>query len=103
MDRGAWRATVHRVTESQTRLSASTAQLSMVLLQKMATRRQPLFMPHAFFFFKSVNSLLFSIGIEWISDVVFVLGVQELDSVIHRCLFSLELYFFAYRSWQCVQ
>ena len=43
-----------------------------------------------FFFFFPVNSLLFSIGVEWIS-AVFVLGVQELDSVIHRCLLPLGL------------
>ena len=47
-------------------------------------------MPRAFFFFFPVNSLLFSIGVEWIS-AVFVLGVQELDSVIHRCLLPLGL------------
>ena len=49
-----------------------------------------------------INSLLFSTGIEWISDVVFVSGVQELDSVIHICLFSLG-FFFAYRRLQYVQ
>ena len=39
---------------------------------------------HIFVFL--VNFLLFSIGLEWISDVVFVLGVQDLDSVTHRRL-----------------
>ena len=41
---------------------------------------------HCHIFVFPVHSLLFSTGLEWISDVVFVLGVQELDSVIRRRL-----------------
>ena len=54
----------------------------------------------SFFFFEvgwfTVISLLFYIGIELISDVVFVSRVQEFNLVISRHLSSVR-FFFAYR------
>ena len=48
--------------------------------------------PVLFLFFPlSVHSLLFSIGVELISETVFLLGVQEHYSVILRCLSLLSL------------
>ena len=77
MDRGAWWATVGTALHGVITVNGHKAAALV----------------HAacfFFFFFPVNSLLFSIGVEWIS-AVFVLGVQELDSVIHRCLLPLGL------------
>ena len=48
------------------------------------------------------NFLLFYIGIKLISDIVFVSGVQDLDSIIHTCLFCFG-FFFTYRWLKCVQ
>ena len=42
--------------------------------------------------FSSCN-LLFYIGVELISDVVSVLGVQKLDSVIYKHLFLFRFFF----------
>ena len=44
---------------------------------------------HCHIFVFPVHSLLFSTGLEWISDVVFFIDVQELDSVTHRHLYIL--------------
>ena len=41
------------------------------------------------------NLLLFYIGAELISNLLFVLGVHELDSVMHRCVSILSLFFFS--------
>ena len=65
------------------------AQFSMVLLQKMATRRQHFLMLTPFQFFPIIFSL-FSFGIDFISDTAFVLGVQDLDSVMHSHVSSLS-------------
>ena len=47
-----------------------------------------------FFFFPSLSMhSLFYIGIELISETVFISDVQELDSVILRCLSLLSLGF----------
>ena len=53
----------------------------------------------SYFFPFSVNSLLFSIGVELISETVFVSDVQELDSVmlIHRRLSIL--FWFLFHIW----
>ena len=48
---------------------------------------------HCHIFVFPVHFLLVSTGLEWISDVVFVVGVQKLDSVTHRHLFSLGFFF----------
>ena len=41
---------------------------------------------HCHIFVFPVHFWLVSTGLEWISDVVFVVGVQKLDSVTHRHL-----------------
>ena len=69
------------------------AQFSMVLLQKMATRRQHFLMLTPFQFFPIIFSL-FSFGIDFISDTAFVLGVQDLDSVMHSHVSVLFLVLF---------
>ena len=79
------------------------AQLCMVLLQKLATRRQQYFTPHRLslsLFVEgegwSVNSLLFSIGIQWISDV-FVSGYRN-SIQLHTDIYLFPFrFFFAYR------
>ena len=73
------------------------AQLFMVLLQTMATRWQHFFIPHTSFYFFPIISLLLYIGIKWISDLLFVSGVQDLDSVIHRHLSIIFWVLFAFR------
>ena len=49
------------------------------------------------------NLLLFYIGVELIPTDLFVLGVHELDSVMHRCVSILSLFFSSYRLLQFVQ
>jgi len=46
--------------------------------------------PLFFFYYSFVISFLFSIGVELISVVVLVLGLQELDSVVHRRIYFLR-------------
>ena len=54
-----------------------------------------------FFFFSFVISFLFSIGVELISVVVLVLGLQELDSVVHRSISILLEVFSHIDSSEC--
>ena len=69
MDRGAWRATVHAVAES---VWTQATEPSELLLHKVATGSAFLQGPGFSFFPLSVHSLLFSIGVELISETVFV-------------------------------
>ena len=69
------------------------AQFFMVVLQKMATRRQHFFMHTPFQFFLII-SLLYYFGMELMSDLAFVSGVQDLDSVMHSHLSVLFVVLF---------
>ena len=51
---------------------------------------------HTFHFFPIISLLLY-IGIKWISDLLFVSGVQDLYSVIHRHLSVIFWVLFAFR------
>ena len=90
MDREAWQATVHAVTEyKHVRKQQSFGAAVTKSGHKAAAFLQR---PVLFLFFPlSVHSLLFSIGLELISETVFLSGVQELYSVILRCLSLLSL------------
>ena len=52
---------------------------------------------------QSVIYCYFILGVELISDVLFVLDVHEFDSVIHRCISVLFLFFSSYKLLQFVQ
>ena len=90
MDREAWQATVHAV--KNTSMYASNRAFGAAVTKSGHKAAAFLQHPVLFLFFPlSVHSLLFSIGVELISETVFLSGVQELYSVILRCLTLLSL------------
>ena len=74
-------------------VNSAAALFCMVVLQIMATRRQHFFMHTPFQFFLII-SLLYYFGMELMSDLAFVSGVQDLDSVIHSHLSVLFVVLF---------
>ena len=69
----------------------------VVVVPETTTRRQHFFVAHKVFLPFLLISLVFSIGVESISEVMLVCSVRELDSVMHRHLSLLFRFFFSYK------
>ena len=79
MDRGAWRATVHAVVQSQTRLK----QCNMALHMCSAQRNQTVI----FVFHDDIKNIYIVVQLTY--NIVFISDVQKSESVIHIHIYTL--------------